>query len=252
MLRKMSIVIFALVFLVGLGLFLYPTIYGAIVDDAIRNNADAFINSEITDGQEELFDDDRPYAELWAAMQSYNASLTNTQQQLLRSVDDYIKPSFVLTDYGLEDNTFGVISIPKLDVNLPILLGASEENMAKGAVHLSQTSLPIGGENTNSVIAAHRGWNGASYFLNIHKLTAGDIVTVTNLWETLTYEVTEIKLIAPNEAKEIYIQEGRELLTLMSCHPIGSGGKQRYLVFCERVETEELNGTTDEYRVQNH
>lgn len=68
----------------------------------------------------------------------------------------------------------------------------------------------------------------------------------------MTYEVTEIKLIEPNEAKEIYIQEGKELLTLMSCHPIGSGGKQRYLVFCERVETEGLNEAENEYRVQNH
>ena len=247
MLRKLNILLFALVFLIGLGLLLYPIINGAIIDDAIQNNADAFINNDSTGNRSEQPENNRPYAQLWVAMQNYNAGLPNTQQELLRSVDDYIKPSFVLTEYGLEDNIFGVISIPKLDVSLPIYLGASEQNMANGAVHLSQTSLPIGGEDTNAVIAAHRGWNGASYFLNIHKLAAGDTVTVTNLWETLTYEVKEIKLIAPNEAKEIYIQEGSELLTLMSCHPIGSGGKQRYLVFCERVETEVTNGTADEY-----
>ena len=249
MLRKLNILLFALVFLVGLGLLLYPIINGAVIDDAIRSDVDAFINQE---ERNEPPENKRTYGELWEEMQAYNSCLLNTQEELLRSVDDYIYPSFVLTEYGLTDNVFGVISIPKLDVSLPIYLGASEQNMANGAVHLSQTSLPIGGENTNAVIAAHRGWNGASYFLNIHKLAAGDTVTVTNLWETLTYEVTDIKLIAPNEAKAIYIQEGKELLTLMSCHPIGSGGKQRYLVFCERVETEELNGTTDEYRVQDH
>ena len=247
MLRKLNILLFALVFLIGLGLLLYPIINGAIIDNAIQDNADAFINNDSTGNLMEQPEKNRPYVQLLEAMQSYNAGLPNTQQELLRSVDDYIKPSFVLTEYGLEDNTFGVIYIPKLDVSLPIYLGASDQNMANGAVHLSQTSLPIGGKNTNAVIAAHRGWNGASYFLNIHKLAAGDTVTVTNLWETLTYEVTEIKLIAPNEAKEIYIQEGKELLTLMSCHPIGSGGKQRYLVFCERVETEVTNGTADEY-----
>lgn len=247
MLRKLNILLFALVFLIGLGLFLYPIVNGAIVDDAIQSNADAFINKDSTGNRTEQPENNKPYAALWEAMQNYNAGLPNTQQALLRSVDDYIKPSFVLTEYGLEDNVFGVISIPKLDVSLPIYLGASDQNMANGAVHLSQTSLPIGGETTNAVIAAHRGWNGASYFLNIHKLAAGDTVTVTNLWETLTYEVKEIKLIAPNEAKEIYIQEGKELLTLMSCHPIGSGGKQRYLVFCERVEAEVTNGTADEY-----
>jgi len=252
MLRKLNIMLFALVFLVGLGLLLYPIVNGAIIDDAIQNNADAFINNDSTGNRTEQPENNRLYAALWEAMQNYNEGLLNTQSEALRSVDDYIKPSFVLTEYGLDDNIFGVITISKLDVSLPIYLGASEQNMANGAVHLSQTSLPIGGKNTNAVIAAHRGWNGASYFLNIHKLAAGDTVTVTNLWETLTYKVTEIKLIAPNEAKAIYIQEGKELLTLMSCHPIGSGGKQRYLVFCERVETEELNGTTDEYRVQDH
>ena len=247
MLRKLNIMLFALVFLVGLGLLLYPIVNGAIIDDAIQNDADAFINNDSTSNRTEQPENNRPYAALWEAMQNYNEGLLNTQSELLRSVDDYIKPSFVLTEYGLEDNIFGVIAIPKLEVNLPIYLGASDQNMANGAVHLSQTSLPIGGKNTNAVIAAHRGWNGASYFLNIQKLAAGDTVTVTNLWETLTYEVTEIKLIAPNEAKEIYIQEGKELLTLMSCHPIGSGGKQRYLVFCERVEAEATNGTADEY-----
>lgn len=244
MLRKLNILVLALVFLIGLGLLLYPIINGAIIDDYIQSNADAFISQE---EQDEPPENKRHHAELWEAMQAYNSSLLNTQEELLRSVNDYIYPSFVLTEYGLPDNVFGVISIPKLDVNLPIFLGASEQNMANGAVHLSQTSLPIGGENTNAVIAAHRGWNGASYFLNIHKLVAGDTVTVTNLWDTLTYEVTEIKLIAPDEAKAIYIQQGKELLTLMSCHPIGSGGKQRYLVFCERIETEGTNGTADEY-----
>ena len=252
MLRRISLILFALVFLIGLGILLYPTINGAIIDDAIKSDADAFISNESTEKDDVLPENNIPYAELRAEMQRYNASLHNTQEQLLRNVNDYIEPSFVLTDYGTADEIFGVVEIPKLDVSLPIYLGASEANMAKGAVHMSQTSLPIGGENTNAVIAAHRGWNGASYFLHINKLACGDIVTVTNLWETLTYEVTEIRLIAPNDVKAIYIQECKELLTLMSCHPVGSGGKQRYLVFCERIEMEELSGTTDEYRVQDH
>ena len=107
--------------------------------------------------------------------------------------------------------------------------------MADGAANLSQTSLPIGGENTNSVIAGHRGYGGASYFRYIDKLQIGDTVTVTNLWEELTYRVSEIKIIYPNEVEEILIQPGRELLTLLTCHPYASGGKQRYLVICERA-----------------
>jgi sortase A len=60
-------------------------------------------------------------------------------------------------------------------------------------------------------------------------------VTITNLWETLTYKVVEIKIIYPYEVEQILIQDGRELLTLLTCHPYASGGRQRYLVFCERV-----------------
>jgi len=153
MLRKLNIMLFALVFLVGLGLLLYPIVNGAIIDDAIQNNADAFINNDSTGNRTEQPENNRLYAALWEAMQNYNEGLLNTQSEALRSVDDYIKPSFVLTEYGLDDNIFGVITISKLDVSLPIYLGASEQNMANGAVHLSQTSLPIGGKNTNAVIA---------------------------------------------------------------------------------------------------
>lgn len=100
---------------------------------------------------------------------------------------DYQKPSFLLRSYGLEDETFGVISIPAMELEMPIFLGATDSHMAEGAAHLSQTSLPIGGPNTNCVIAGHRGYSGASYFRYIEKLQVGDCVTITNLWETLTY-----------------------------------------------------------------
>lgn len=121
---------------------------------------------------------------------------------------------------------------------MPIYLGATNQHMADGAAHLSQTSLLIGGENTNCVIAGHRSYGGASYFRYIEKLQIGDIVTATNLWEQLTYQVAKIKIIYPYQVEEILIQPGRELLTLLTCHPYASGGKQRYLVICERVYQE--------------
>ena len=109
--------------------------------------------------------------------------------------------------------------------------------MADGAAHLSQTSLPIGGPNTNCVIAGHRGWGGAPYFRYLTDLQPGDKVEIRNLWETLSYEVSEIQIIAPNEVESIHIRPGQELLTLLTCHPYASGGRQRYLVICERRET---------------
>ena len=123
-----------------------------------------------------------------------------------------------------------------MELKMPIYLGATNQHMADGAAHLSQTSLPIGGRNTNCVIAGHRGYNGASYFRYIEKLKVGDIVTITNVWETLTYRVAEIKIIDPHDVKEILIQDGRDLVTLLTCHPYASGGKQRYVVYGERIE----------------
>jgi len=92
--------------------------------------------------------------------------------------------------------------------------------------------------NTNCVIAGHRGYSGAAYFRYVTELKPGDEVIITNLWETMTYVVTETKIIMPNEVDQILIQEGRDMITLLTCHPYASGGKQRYLVFCDRVPTE--------------
>lgn len=86
------------------------------------------------------------------------------------------------------------------------------------------------------VIAGHRGWRGADYFRHIDRLQMGDTVTLTNLWETLTYTVADIRIIQPHEVDKIKIQQGRDLLTLLTCHPYASGGRERYVVYCERTE----------------
>ena len=177
-----------------------------------------------------------PYAELLDDMMHYNMRLYTYKQRDLTSKSAYELSEFTLTDYGLPDEKFGVLAIPKMELEMPLFLGASEDNMAAGAAVLSQTSIPIGGTATNAVIAGHRGWNGYPYFLDIEKLEEGDEVTITNLWETLRYEVTEIKIISPNDIGSILIRPGKDMITLLTCHPPNSGGKYRYLVFCERAE----------------
>ena len=179
-----------------------------------------------------------PYQQLWEDMNVYNAAICASEQTGLSDETAYEVPSFTLADYGLDSEIFGVISIPKLSVEMPIYLGASYQHMADGAAHLTQTSLPIGGSNTNCVIAGHRGWRGAAFFLHITELEVGDEVFVTNLWETLSYRVVEIQIIDPNDIDAILIQEGRELLTLLTCYRVASGEKLRYLVFCERIYEE--------------
>lgn len=250
-LRAFLIALMLLVFAAGLAFLLYPSLWGAAVDQKISLNAQGFLNRDETeptipevivtiDSTDPTAPENvKAYPELWADMVRYNKTIYTQWQAGLSCEYDYQKPSFTLTQYGLADEVFGVISIPAMDLEMPIFLGATEQHMADGVAHLSQTSLPIGGTNTNSVIAGHRGYNGASYFRYIDKLKVGDMVSITNLWETLTYRVCEIKIIDPHDVTEILIQPGRELLTLLTCHPYASGGRQRYVVYCERVESPE-------------
>lgn len=177
-----------------------------------------------------------PYPELYADILRYNLHLFNSKQADLNSKSAYEISSFRLTDYGLPDETFGVITIPKIEVEMPLYLGASEQNMANGAAVLSQTSIPIGGLDTNAVIAGHRGYSGYKYFKDIDQLEIGDEVIIRNLWREIHYKVVDIQIVLPNGVEAILIQPGKELVTLLTCHPYASGGKYRYLVFCERIK----------------
>ena len=160
----------------------------------------------------------------------------NTEKQCnLVDLEACEEPAADLTAYGIDDEIIGVLEIPAMELTMPVYLGASDAHLAAGAAVLGNTSAPIGGDNTNCVIAGHRGWRGADYFRHIDRLTVGDTVKLTNLWETLTYTVSDIQIIQPHEVEKIKIQQGRDLLTLLTCHPYASGGKQRYVVYCEKT-----------------
>lgn len=233
-----------LLFLIGGFVASYPYWNGFLIDREIEDTAIEFLTNAEQSAQEPSIDVppaeqptklERIYSDLWEDMVDYNRRISMEKQAGLSCAYDYQKPSFLLSRYGLDSEVFGVISIPAMELEMPIYLGATEGNMALGAAHMTETSLPIGGENTNTVIAAHRGYNGASYFRYIEKLQVGDLVSIRNLWETLNYRVTSIKIIDPHDVEEILIQPGREMLTLLTCHPYASGGKQRYVVYCDRV-----------------
>lgn len=248
--RRVIMAFIIAMFLLGVIVMLYPLLHGAFVDTKISMDAKEFLDqrqgTEVDLGQESQLPDVPPdkamsYPELFAAMQTYNARIWEERQSQLCGPWSYQQPSFSLEEYGVGTDAIGVICTPKLQLEMPIYLGATAENMAKGAVHLSQTSLPIGGMNTNCVLAGHRGYNGAAYFRYITDLEVGDTVTITNLWETLTYSVVDTEIIDPTDIQKILIQENHERLTLLTCHPYASGGRQRYVVFCERnKEMEEM------------
>ena len=253
--KTLLLIMSILLFLSGLAVLLYPTMNGIWIDYMLRRDAEKFLSfvytdtyiprddvshviiqhPESTEPEETLPEE---YPELWQQMRAYNKDIFRNGQEGLADEAAYEKPSFILADYGLESEVFAVLSIPKLNLEMPLYLGATRQHMADGAAHMSETSLPIGGKNTNCVIAGHRGWNGAAYFLYVPTLEKGDIVTITNLWETLIYEVVDWKIITPYDVESIHIQPNRDLITLLTCHPPATGGRERYLVFCERTQTE--------------
>ena len=172
---------------------------------------------------------------LYKWMLRQNKYLYKNGQKDLIDPFSYEQPGIDLTKYGLSDNIVGYISIAKINCNLPIYLGASRENMKKGAVHLTQTSYPIGGNNTNAVIAAHRGAVNSFMFRDIEEITAGDLVVIQNFRQTLTYQVTGMKVIEPSDIEAILIQPDKDMITLITCHPYLVNDK-RYVVYAERLE----------------
>ena len=226
--RKTSLVLAVLLAVAGFCVMLWPVFTG----HRLQADTDAAV-------QEFLADRDEPeqqYPELLAALQEYNRQLYAEKQCNLIDLEACEEPAANLTTYGIEDEIIGVLEIPAMELTMPVYLGASDTHLAAGAAVLGNTSAPIGGDNTNCVIAGHRGWRGADYFRHIDKLAVGDTVKLTNLWETLTYTVAGIQIIQPHEVDKIKIQPNRDLLTLLTCHPYASGGRQRYVVYCERTK----------------
>ena len=228
----------------GLGLLLYPSVNAWLEKRKIGQHVEVFRNTvtalqqsggKAVSATATMEESAPPYAELLEAMEAYNESIFADKQDGLCDPWSYQAPVFDLAEYGIEDGIVGILSIPKMDLELPIYLGATAEHLAGGAAQLSQTSMPIGGNNTNCVLAGHRGWYGALFFRHIELLEIGDEIMITNLWETLTYTVSEIRVIEPSDIASVLIQPGRDLMTLLTCHPYGSGGRYRYLVFCERT-----------------
>lgn len=182
-------------------------------------------------------DEKSPLDPLYEWMLAYNNELYETKQSGLVDPFSYQQMEPALLEAGLADEIFGYLHIAKMDIDLPIYLGANKDNLAKGAAHLTQTSLPIGGLNSNAVFAAHRGMGTAAMFRDIEKLEINDEVIITNFWGSMTYYVVEIAIISPTNIGAILIQDDRDLITLITCHPYRHN-YQRYVVYCEREKTE--------------
>lgn len=172
---------------------------------------------------------------LLAAMRRYNETIYQSSQPGRFAAEPFTAQVLDLQSFGLETEVVGVLEIPRMELIEPVFLGATDAHLNRGAAQLSFSSMPIGGINTNCVIAGHRGWKGALHFRHIELLKEGDKIYLTNLWDRLVYRVEEIMIINPWDLNHLLIQPGHDRLTLVTCHPYGSGGKFRYIVICERT-----------------
>ena len=198
--KRLFLQIFAwLAILLGVGLMLQPTVSQYLAARQSTKTVQKFVQAaeaaapaaaETTDSAEPA----RAYPELYDALQAYNAQIFAEGQSGLKDPFAYETPAFDLTGYGLPDDMIAALWIPRLKLELPVYLGASTANMARGGALLGQTSMPLGGANTNTVIAAHRGYYGAEMLRNVQQIQPGDKITMTTPWDTLVYRVCELKL----------------------------------------------------------
>ena len=225
--RKHKTVIFlTLGFLAGICILLYPA-FSDFWNSKTQSRA--IVNYESVLDQM----DPQDYSAVFENAYAYNDALYKTKNPLLnhKNVPGYYE-ALKVTDSGM----IGYLKIDRIGVELPIYHGTSEDVLNKGVGHLEGSSLPVGGENTHSVMSAHRGLPSAKLFTDLDRLENGDTFQIVVLDQLLTYQVDQVKVITPTELGDLQIIEGGDYCTLFTCTPYGIN-THRLLVRGVRIET---------------
>ena len=218
------------VFLAGIAVFLYPTVSNYLYK---KNSSKA-----ITSHAENLSKlSPEVIAEEKEAVRRYNKSLFENAVVL---TDPFDPDAYPITDGEYTellafDDVMAYIESPAISVYLPIYHGTEEETLLIGVGHLENTSLPAGGESTHAVLSAHCGLPSARLFTDLNLLREGNIFRIYVLDETLTYQVYGIETVDPDDSSSLFIQEGEDLVTLITCTPYGKN-THRLLVHGRRIE----------------
>ncbi|MCC8131973.1 MAG: class C sortase [Oscillospiraceae bacterium] len=223
-----------LVLLLGLAIVIYPS-FSNWWNSRVQSRAMASYDEAVSSMSE------ADYSEYFEAAYAYNEAIAKLGSATSISNPGLIEGySNILNVSGT--GVMGYITIEKIGVELPIYHGTSASVLQIAAGHLEGTSLPVGGESTHAVISAHRGLPSATLFTHLDQMEVGDTFTITILNEVLTYEVDQISIIYPNELETIYIEDGQDYVTLMTCTPYGIN-TQRLMVRGHRIETEAAKKT---------
>ncbi len=210
--KKLSTIILCAVFLVGLGLILYPS-----VSDWWNSFHQSRTIANYAETAAELSEED--CSRLLQQTQEYNESLLSKPNPLVPSEEELAIYSGVLNVTG--DGIMGYIEIPKIKCNLPIYHGIEEGVLQTAIGHIPGTSLPIGGASTHCVVSGHRGLPSAKLFTDLDQMVPGDIFMIQTLNDTLTYEVDQIRIVEPQEVNDLTIIPGGDYFTLVTCTPYG-------------------------------
>ena len=233
--KKIPGIIFGLMFLIGFGILVYPT---------VADQWNTYRQSRLISSYERTISDMEPenFTAEWEKARAFNDTLT--QNSIYGDVFGEEDQELEDTDYWKVlnvggDGIMGYLSIPKINIKLSIYHGTSEEVLQTGVGHLNGTKLPIGGESTHSVLAAHRGLPSARLFTDIDQLEKGDMFYIHVLDETLAYQVDQILDMVDKDdhetlEKALQIEEGKDQVTLFTCTPYGVNS-HRLLVRGTRV-----------------
>lgn len=217
--KKLNTILVALLFLAGLSVLLYPLIanrwnsyrQSRLISEYTQNIADQ-------DAKESI-----DYELEWAKANAYN-------QNLMPMI---LPDSFAVAEMSDRDEAYmaclnlngdemmGIVEIPKINVKIPIYHTTDDEVLQLGAGHLEGSSLPVGGESTHAVISAHRGLPSATLFTDLDKMEEGDHFLLHILDDILCYEVDQIEVIEPEDTEALSVEEGEDLVTLLTCTPYG-------------------------------
>lgn len=223
--RKWTIWAAVVMLILGLGVLLYPT-----VSSMINRQNGSYAIQEL---QEHL--DGMDSVQMEAALEearAYNALLQSALEQSEDVSDSYDS----ILDFG--NGIMGYITIPKIDVKLPVYHGVSTEVLEKGIGHLPSSAFPIGGAGNHTVLTGHTGLPSAELFTDLTELAEGDRFEVTIGTDSVTYQVDQIRVVLPSETEDLMPVPGEDHCTLVTCTPYGVNS-HRLLVRGRRIEIPE-------------
>ena len=231
--HKAAIILLILFLSVAAGLFAFPFVSDFFIksanesmmtewDKEVEANVNVFPNTGTRPDHSLTAEDlkeEKLHSPLYRALLAYNESLDQETQNAAFLHQGWQQAAVDLSAYGFTEPVFGSLTVESLGITYPIYLGATDSNMLKGVTHLYGTSVPVGGAGTHCVICGHCGMMRTEMFRHLDRVKEGDTVKIKNPWETLTYKVTEIIVVEPNDYSRLLIEDGKDLLTLITCYP---------------------------------